>query len=156
MQRAYNVSECTSRKVLLYLHCFKEFEIEFNIEINIETYYFAQLRGIQSNLKVRKGTVLIVLAYVCPCHFQVQLAHVAAEAELKVPYVDELPSRQAQLTALKTTEEFDVLVVGGGATGAGCALDAVTRSKLAVNICLLSSTSLSRDVTGFKLYNCPY
>uniref|UniRef100_A0A4W6DGT7 Glycerol-3-phosphate dehydrogenase, mitochondrial n=1 Tax=Lates calcarifer TaxID=8187 RepID=A0A4W6DGT7_LATCA len=39
-----------------------------------------------------------------------------------------LPSREAQLTALKTTEEFDVLVVGGGATGAGCALDAVTRN----------------------------
>ncbi|XP_022616157.1 glycerol-3-phosphate dehydrogenase, mitochondrial isoform X1 [Seriola dumerili] len=61
-------------------------------------------------------------------HGLAQLAHVAAEAELKVPYADELPSRQAQLTALKTTEEFDVLVVGGGATGAGCALDAVTRN----------------------------
>uniref|UniRef100_A0A8C7UNE8 Glycerol-3-phosphate dehydrogenase, mitochondrial n=1 Tax=Oncorhynchus mykiss TaxID=8022 RepID=A0A8C7UNE8_ONCMY len=38
-----------------------------------------------------------------------------------------LPSRQAQLTALRATQEFDVLVVGGGATGSGCALDAVTR-----------------------------
>lgn len=64
------------------------------------------------------------------CHIQARLAHVAAEAELKVPYADELPSRQAQLTALQNTEEFDVLVVGGGATGVGCALDAVTRSKL--------------------------
>uniref|UniRef100_A0A1A7Z232 Glycerol-3-phosphate dehydrogenase, mitochondrial n=1 Tax=Iconisemion striatum TaxID=60296 RepID=A0A1A7Z232_9TELE len=59
---------------------------------------------------------------------QARLAHVAAEAELKVPYADELPSRQAQLAALRDTEEFDVLVVGGGATGAGCALDAVTRN----------------------------
>uniref|UniRef100_A0AAZ1WZQ9 Glycerol-3-phosphate dehydrogenase, mitochondrial n=1 Tax=Oreochromis aureus TaxID=47969 RepID=A0AAZ1WZQ9_OREAU len=59
---------------------------------------------------------------------QARLAHVAAEAELKVPFVDELPSRQAQLAALTNTEEFDVLVVGGGATGAGCALDAVTRN----------------------------
>ncbi|XP_051284273.1 glycerol-3-phosphate dehydrogenase, mitochondrial isoform X2 [Dicentrarchus labrax] len=59
---------------------------------------------------------------------QAQLAHVAAEAELKVPFADELPSRQAQLAALQNTEEFDVLVVGGGATGAGCALDAVTRN----------------------------
>uniref|UniRef100_A0A4W6DGS6 Glycerol-3-phosphate dehydrogenase, mitochondrial n=1 Tax=Lates calcarifer TaxID=8187 RepID=A0A4W6DGS6_LATCA len=59
---------------------------------------------------------------------QARLAYVTAEAELKVPYADELPSREAQLTALKTTEEFDVLVVGGGATGAGCALDAVTRN----------------------------
>nr|XP_015813558.2 glycerol-3-phosphate dehydrogenase, mitochondrial isoform X1 [Nothobranchius furzeri] len=59
---------------------------------------------------------------------QARLAHVAAEAELKVPYADELPSRQAQLSALRDTAEFDVLVVGGGATGAGCALDAVTRN----------------------------
>ncbi|XP_051284271.1 glycerol-3-phosphate dehydrogenase, mitochondrial isoform X1 [Dicentrarchus labrax] len=61
-------------------------------------------------------------------HGLAQLAHVAAEAELKVPFADELPSRQAQLAALQNTEEFDVLVVGGGATGAGCALDAVTRN----------------------------
>ncbi|KAK2857082.1 hypothetical protein Q5P01_005817 [Channa striata] len=59
---------------------------------------------------------------------QARLAKVAAEAELTAPYADELPSRQAQLAALKDTEEFDVLVVGGGATGAGCALDAVTRN----------------------------
>ncbi|XP_008283861.1 glycerol-3-phosphate dehydrogenase, mitochondrial isoform X2 [Stegastes partitus] len=59
---------------------------------------------------------------------QARLAHVAAEAELKVPFADELPTRQAQLAALSSTEEFDVLVVGGGATGAGCALDAVTRN----------------------------
>lgn len=57
-----------------------------------------------------------------------RLAHVAAEAELKVPFADQLPSRQAQLATLKNTEEFDVLIVGGGATGAGCALDAVTRN----------------------------
>ncbi|KAM9333923.1 glycerol-3-phosphate dehydrogenase, mitochondrial [Symphorus nematophorus] len=59
---------------------------------------------------------------------QARLAHVAAEAELKAPFADELPSRQAQLAALQNTEEFDVLVVGGGATGVGCALDAVTRN----------------------------
>lgn len=75
----------------------------------------------------------------CVCHIQARLAHVAAEAELKVPHADELPSRQAQLAALRTTEEFDVLVVGGGATGAGCALDAVTRSKM-------DNTPLSQDV----------
>ncbi|KAM3856973.1 glycerol-3-phosphate dehydrogenase, mitochondrial-like [Diretmus argenteus] len=59
---------------------------------------------------------------------QARLAHVAAEAELKVPYADGLPTRQAQLATLKDTEEFDVLIVGGGATGAGCALDSVTRN----------------------------
>lgn len=38
-----------------------------------------------------------------------------------------LPSRDAQLKNLRETPEFDVLVIGGGATGAGVALDAVTR-----------------------------
>jgi len=37
-----------------------------------------------------------------------------------------LPSREAQIESLKT-ESFDVVIIGGGATGAGCALDAVTR-----------------------------
>ena len=37
-----------------------------------------------------------------------------------------LPSRSQQLQRLKE-DEFDVLVVGGGATGSGCALDAATR-----------------------------
>ncbi len=37
-----------------------------------------------------------------------------------------LPSRQEQIKKLKETD-FDVLVIGGGATGSGCALDAATR-----------------------------
>ncbi|XP_045062284.1 glycerol-3-phosphate dehydrogenase, mitochondrial isoform X1 [Coregonus clupeaformis] len=57
-----------------------------------------------------------------------RLAYVAAEGELQQPFKDELPTRQAQLSTLQDTEEFDVLVVGGGATGSGCALDAVTRN----------------------------
>jgi len=38
-----------------------------------------------------------------------------------------LPSRSEQLTRLKSGETFDVLVIGGGATGAGAALDAASR-----------------------------
>lgn len=38
-----------------------------------------------------------------------------------------LPSRAAQLKALQETPEFDILIIGGGATGSGVALDAVTR-----------------------------
>ncbi|XP_010884402.2 glycerol-3-phosphate dehydrogenase, mitochondrial isoform X2 [Esox lucius] len=59
---------------------------------------------------------------------QARLAYVAAEGELQQPFKDELPTRQAQLSTLQNTEEFDVLVIGGGATGSGCALDAVTRN----------------------------
>ncbi|XP_037123011.1 glycerol-3-phosphate dehydrogenase, mitochondrial isoform X2 [Syngnathus acus] len=58
---------------------------------------------------------------------QARLARVAAEAELKAPFRHELPSRRAQLATLKD-KDFDVLVIGGGATGVGCALDAVTRN----------------------------
>lgn len=42
------------------------------------------------------------------------------------PVAAEPPSRAAQLEKMKT-EEFDLVVVGGGATGSGIALDAVTR-----------------------------
>ena len=39
-----------------------------------------------------------------------------------------MPSRQEQLAALRDSEnKFDVLIIGGGASGAGCALDAASR-----------------------------
>jgi glycerol-3-phosphate dehydrogenase len=38
-----------------------------------------------------------------------------------------LPSRSEQLKKLRETPEYDLLVIGGGATGSGVALDAVTR-----------------------------
>lgn len=68
---------------------------------------------------------------------QARLAYVEAQGELKVPFKDALPTREEQLSTLRNTEEFDVLVVGGGATGSGCALDAVTRSMYfcLTNVC---------------------
>lgn len=72
-----------------------------------------------------------MVLFVCfaPAGFvQARLAYVEAQGELKVPFKDALPTREEQLSTLRNTEEFDVLVVGGGATGSGCALDAVTRS----------------------------
>lgn len=39
-----------------------------------------------------------------------------------------LPSRTESIESLQS-ESFDVVVIGGGATGAGCALDAVTRGN---------------------------
>jgi len=39
-----------------------------------------------------------------------------------------IPSRQEQLSALRqANQKFDVLIIGGGASGAGCALDAASR-----------------------------
>ncbi|NWR35916.1 GPDM protein, partial [Tachuris rubrigastra] len=51
---------------------------------------------------------------------QVQAAEVA-------PVKNHLPTREQQILALQTNGEFDVIVIGGGATGCGCALDAATR-----------------------------
>ncbi|KAJ7389044.1 glycerol-3-phosphate dehydrogenase [Desmophyllum pertusum] len=48
-----------------------------------------------------------------------------------------LPSRSVHINYLKNTPEFDVLVIGGGATGCGVALDAVTRG--------LSTALVERD-----------
>ncbi|NXJ69237.1 GPDM protein, partial [Rostratula benghalensis] len=53
--------------------------------------------------------------------------HVQAAEAVTVPLKNDFPTREQQILALKTTGEFDVLVIGGGATGCGCALDAVTR-----------------------------
>ncbi|KAM6333115.1 GPDM protein, partial [Podargus strigoides] len=53
--------------------------------------------------------------------------HVQAAEAVTVPIKDRFPTREQQILALQAGEEFDVLVIGGGATGCGCALDAVTR-----------------------------
>jgi glycerol-3-phosphate dehydrogenase len=39
-----------------------------------------------------------------------------------------LPTRAEQIASLQS-ESFDVLIIGGGATGAGCAVDAATRGN---------------------------
>lgn len=43
----------------------------------------------------------------------------------------QLPPRSEQMAVLQSGEEYDVLVIGGGATGAGVALDSITRGRLA-------------------------
>ncbi|XP_038960263.1 glycerol-3-phosphate dehydrogenase, mitochondrial isoform X3 [Rattus norvegicus] len=58
---------------------------------------------------------------------RVSLAYVEAATCFSEPVNREPPSREAQLMTLQNTSEFDILVIGGGATGCGCALDAVTR-----------------------------
>lgn len=60
-----------------------------------------------------------------------------ADGTFKLPRFPRVKARDEQIADLKTSgsdnEEYDVLVIGGGATGAGVALDAVTRGlKVAV------------------------
>ncbi|NP_001086009.1 glycerol-3-phosphate dehydrogenase 2 S homeolog [Xenopus laevis] len=55
------------------------------------------------------------------------ITSVEAAEPIKSSIQNELPPREAQLLTLQKTKEFDVLVIGGGATGCGCALDAVSR-----------------------------
>uniref|UniRef100_A0A915KF14 Glycerol-3-phosphate dehydrogenase n=1 Tax=Romanomermis culicivorax TaxID=13658 RepID=A0A915KF14_ROMCU len=50
-----------------------------------------------------------------------------ADDNLNVRPTAPLPLRSDILEALKSTPEFDVLIIGGGATGSGCAVDAQTR-----------------------------
>lgn len=54
------------------------------------------------------------------------LARVQLEEKI-IKRARKLPPRSEQINALQSGEEYDVLIIGGGATGAGCALDACTR-----------------------------
>jgi len=57
--------------------------------------------------------------------FPARTVHATDQLAHKVKTV-RLPARAQQLTALRS-KNFDVLVVGGGATGCGVALDAASR-----------------------------
>ncbi|XP_048454992.1 glycerol-3-phosphate dehydrogenase, mitochondrial [Rhincodon typus] len=76
------------------------------------------------------GTLTILgVSQITDCWpYQARLSCVQASEQLNGKYIErQLPSRDSQLNTLKTVKEFDILVIGGGATGSGCALDAVTR-----------------------------
>jgi glycerol-3-phosphate dehydrogenase len=50
------------------------------------------------------------------------------QAATKPPlWLTELPTREQQVEAMSKMPEYDVLVIGGGATGAGVAVDAASR-----------------------------
>ncbi|VDL65742.1 unnamed protein product [Nippostrongylus brasiliensis] len=61
-------------------------------------------------------------------------AHADRLAELNRRPPSALPSRKEIVDSLKAGEEYDVLVIGGGATGAGVALDAQTRGEWLLTI----------------------
>lgn len=54
----------------------------------------------------------------------------AAQSFIRGRETDSIPTRGQCISRLSSTTEFDVLIIGGGSTGAGAALDATTRSSL--------------------------
>ena len=57
------------------------------------------------------------------CHRAIPEVHLPGEGE----GISGVPKREAQVQRLRAGAVFDVLVIGGGATGCGTALDAATR-----------------------------
>lgn len=84
---------------------------------------------IKGTLVLGGGAVATVfgLSHLTDTKKKANIIHVDAAEPVRQTNQNELPSREAQLLTLENTKEFDVLVIGGGATGCGCALDAVTR-----------------------------
>ncbi|XP_075173351.1 LOW QUALITY PROTEIN: glycerol-3-phosphate dehydrogenase, mitochondrial [Anomaloglossus baeobatrachus] len=84
---------------------------------------------IQGTLVLGGGAVATVfsLSHLTDEKKKTNFTHVQAAELVRATSQNELPSREAQLLTLESTKEFDVLVIGGGATGCGCALDAVSR-----------------------------
>lgn len=55
------------------------------------------------------------------------------------------PTRLELLKRLKDTDSYDMLIIGGGATGTGTAVDAATRG---LNVCLLEKTDFSSGASS--------
>jgi len=58
---------------------------------------------------------------------------VYAEKMIPRPVRMPLPTREDQVKALKS-QDYDILIIGGGATGAGCVLDACTRGAFMASV----------------------
>lgn len=57
----------------------------------------------------------------------------------------ESPARSTLLNNLKQTKNFDLLIIGGGATGTGCAIDAVTRG---LNVALVEKNDFASGTSS--------
>lgn len=76
------------------------------------------------------GKVLLPNSYVLPNSLRLSTMTTeckeASSKDFPVTTIP-IPSRAEQMAKLKSGDTFDILVVGGGATGSGAALDAATR-----------------------------
>ena len=87
------------------------------------------------------GASVVYLDFVkAPNHSEFNKSYKPLLTTLETP-----PSRDDLLKKLKSTEKFDVLVIGGGATGTGAALDAVTRG---LNVCLLEKNDFASGTSS--------
>ncbi|ELK27467.1 Glycerol-3-phosphate dehydrogenase, mitochondrial [Myotis davidii] len=87
-------------------------------------------KAVKGTILAGGGALATILGLSQFAHYrrkQMTLAYVKAAENISEPVNKDPPSREAQILTLRNTPEFDVLVIGGGATGCGCALDAVTR-----------------------------
>ncbi|KAK1117562.1 glycerol-3-phosphate dehydrogenase [Melipona bicolor] len=80
-----------------------------------------------SSLKLLVGGASAIGASALTSYLLMSDSTVHADVSKPRPSKRPLPTREEQVKTLKNNEEYDVLIVGGGATGAGCALDACTR-----------------------------
>ena len=65
-------------------------------------------------------------------------------------YLPYIPSREDQLKALETVPEYDVLIIGGGCTGTGVALDAVSRGMIIGLITIERTAHLADNIPGLR------
>lgn len=87
------------------------------------------------------GSSIIYLDFIrSPHQPNLQNSYKPLRKDLPVP-----PSRSEILETVKATPKFDVLIVGGGATGTGTALDASTRG---LNVCLLEKNDFASGTSS--------
>ncbi|SCV06223.1 LANO_0H24806g1_1 [Lachancea nothofagi CBS 11611] len=77
-----------------------------------------------------------------------QKTHLQNEVRVPVPLRSEapaLPTREELMEKMAKTEEFDVLIIGGGATGTGSAVDATTRG---LNVALVEMNDFASGTSS--------
>ena len=110
----------------------------------------AHVLNMFSALKRNKYLLTAIGASIAVVSIKYAYPKVYAESEKMANWIP--PSRQELLQRLKgksktgenlSNPEFDLLIIGGGATGTGCALDAATRG---LNVALVERDDFSSGV----------